>query len=320
MLANKKWRIFHAAAVCLLLNVEQNTAFGADKVVIGTLYPQVREPYREVFRNIIVGIKRQAKGSVKVLELKQADHSAQLQAWQQKHQIQTVIALGRQSLSACADDIVDARFVLGAVLAPLEHGCEFHSAIALAPAPTRLFDWLQQLSPTVKRVTVVYNHELNGWLMEHAATAAEQHGLELNALPAKDLREAAGLYNQVLGSGLGPGDALWLPQDNHTVDQRTILPLLLKASWDRNFILFSSNPAHVKRGVLFGLYPDNQAMGASLTELAMLAANGQSAEHAKLKPLMDVLIAVNVRTADHLGLHFSHKQKSAFNLTFPAPR
>ena len=36
-------------------------------------------------------------------------------------------------------------------------------------------------------------------------------------------------------------------------------------------------------------------------------------------PLRDLLISVNVRTAEHLGLEITSRQKRAFDLVFPSP-
>ena len=132
---------------------------------------------------------------------------------------------------------------------------------------------------------------------------------------ADSLEQAARQYQQIIGSDLGQDDAVWLPQDPHTVDQKTILPLLLRQAWNNQFIVFSSNAADVKRGVLFGLYPDFEAMGASLGRLAR-----DGIKNPAIQPLTDVLIAVNLRTADHLKLNLNGNVRDTFNLTFPASR
>lgn len=108
-----------------------------------------------------------------------------------------------------------------------------------------------------------------------------------------------------------------MPQDPHTVDQNT-LPDLLRKAWDQEFVLFSSNPAHVQRGALFGLYPDNVAMGERLGRMALALAEGKPLKNSSIEPLSDLLIAVNVRTADHLRLNLSKGVIETFNLTFPA--
>ena len=157
------------------------------------------------------------------------------------------------------------------------------------------------------------------WLMERASEAAEARGLILVRIPVQGRREAALKYRDVLDGGAEPMEAVWLLQDPSTLDARTVLPFLLREAWNRNLVVFCSNPAHVKRGVLFALYPDNAGMGRTL---GRMVSRGKGAENLKIPgglPLSDLLIAVNVRTADHLGLEITSRQKRAFDLVFPSP-
>lgn len=292
----------------------------AEQPVIGVIYPQMRDPYRGVFEAIISGMENTIHRRVRRFEVSEdtASGSGPVLEWIQKERIKTVVALGKQGLDAAKSLPAEVKVVIGAVLAPPEP--EFEAGIVLAPAPERLFDWLTLLAPQVKKVTVVYNPDINGWLIAFADTAARKHGLVLNSLPARDLRTAAQLYRDLVNSGLDAEHAIWLPQDAYTVDQQTTLPMLLKASWDQKFIVFSSNPAHVKRGALFGLYPDNVKMGERLGRLAIKVDGGEEVKKFPIEPLMDLLVAVNVRTADHLQLNFGKNLVETFDLTFPATR
>jgi putative ABC transport system substrate-binding protein len=69
--------------------------------------------------------------------------------------------------------------------------------------------------------------------------------------------------------------------------------------------VFSSNVAHVRRGALFSLYPDNLELGRFLGSSAqtLIGSNvGPTAAPRGLQALRQVLTAVNTRTAEHLGL------------------
>lgn len=293
----------------------------AEQPVIGVIYPQMRDPYRSVFEAIIAGMENAVNHRVRRFEIVEdaAPGNGRVLEWIQKERVKTVVALGKQGLEAAKVLPAEINVVIGAVLTPPEP--EFEAGgIVLSPAPERLFDWLTLLAPQVKKVTVVYNPDINGWLMAFAETAARKHGLALNALPARDLRTAAQLYRDLVNAGLGAEHAIWLPQDSYTVDQQTTLPMLLKASWDQKFVVFSSNPAHVKRGALFGLYPDNVKMGERLGRLAIKVDDGEEVKKFPIEPLMDLLVAVNVRTADHLQLNFGKNLVETFDLTFPATR
>jgi len=95
------------------------------------------------------------------------------------------------------------------------------------------------------------------------------------------------------------------------------LPLVLQESWDRSVAVFSSTALHVRRGVLFSLYPDDLELGRNLATSALGFVSGKGQVAHGVMPLKDVLIAVNLRTASHLGLDISYKQQRSFNLVFP---
>jgi putative ABC transport system substrate-binding protein len=90
---------------------------------------------------------------------------------------------------------------------------------------------------------------------------------------------------------------------------------VLKESWDNNLAVFSSSFGHVRRGVLFSLYPNNVELGRHLagSALGMIASGGS--EVSSMLPLREVLIAINLRTAKHLGLTISRPQ--SFDMAFP---
>jgi putative ABC transport system substrate-binding protein len=65
------------------------------------------------------------------------------------------------------------------------------------------------------------------------------------------------------------------------------------------------------------MYPDNAKMGQSLAKLALKTAKAGSKKTNTMLPLRDLLIAFNVRTAEHLGLDVDRKQRDEFDLVFP---
>jgi putative tryptophan/tyrosine transport system substrate-binding protein len=91
---------------------------------------------------------------------------------------------------------------------------------------------------------------------------------------------------------------------------------VLQEAWTRGLAVFSSSVAHVKRGALFSLYPNNVELGRSLAGAALGQLSGNGAQGRGVMPLKDVLMAVNVRTASHLGLGVAQRQLS-FDMVFP---
>ena len=254
-------------AISLVFGVPGGAA--AEPATVAVLYPEIREPYRSVFLNIVKGVEDSIKGTVKQYVLKEGDSLSELKNGLDSEHVQVVIALGTSALAAAQQLPDKLRIVVGAVLMPPTENVRGVTGITLAPDPEILFDRLKLLAPGVQRVTVVYSQQHNEWLIERAREAARTRALELNALPASDIRASAIIYREVLNKLEHASEAIWLPQDDATVDESAILPLILKEAWDRNLIVISSNAAHVKKGALMALYPDNVGLGRSLATLAI---------------------------------------------------
>ena len=288
------------------------TSSWAGDASIAVIYPHIGEPYREIFEKIIEGIENEARTPLTKFPLHPDTDINALKSSLARQNIKVVIALGRQGMKTAALLDRSTRVVVGGVLTVPESEARGQSAISLAPDPALLFSRLKTLMPSVKRVSVAYDPTINGWLMKAAHTAARAQGLELVAHEAKDVRSAVRIYQEFFSAADSRKDALWLPQDSSTVEESAILPLVLQESWNQNIAVFSSNSTHVRRGVLFSLYPDNVALGKTLARLAKNSA--EIGKHGMM-PLRDVQIAVNLRTAKHLELNLSHQQN--FDMTFP---
>jgi putative ABC transport system substrate-binding protein len=291
-----------------------------DQGGIAVVYPDISEPYRSVFTSIIKGIEDKAKTRVASYAIGPGQSADDLAAELQRQNIRVVIALGRNGLKAAANLDRNISVVVGGVLSVPEAETRGMSVFSLAPDPSLLFEHLRTLMPGTRRVFVVYDPRQNAWLIRLAREAARAQGLELVAQEATDLKTAMRLYQENLAVADPKKDAFWLPQDSVTVDESLVLPFLLQEAWNRSLVLFSSSLSHVKRGALFSLYPDNVGLGRNLADSALsrLAAGASSPARA-VAPLREVLVAVNVRTAGHLGLIIRQRQQQAFDMVFPEP-
>lgn len=307
-------RFFLRCLIPLVLLLSVRAVVAAQPVAV--LYPKIREPYRSVFTSIIRGIDNGLKSRARQLELKGTESISEVSKWLSKKRIEVVIALGTTGLQVAQQLPDTMRLVIGAVLVDQSDPSQF-SGITLATDPSVLFERLTSLAPRVKRVTVVYHPARNEWLVEKARIAASQNKLVLRALPATDLSGSASIYRKILPKLNRGSEAVWLLQDRSTLDDQAILPLILSTAWERNLVVISNNPAHVKRGALFSLFPDNVAMGRSLGAMAAKLSKNNAATVSGVLPLRDVLIAVNTRTAEHLGLDLRGRARDEFNLTYP---
>ncbi|HZX31715.1 MAG TPA: ABC transporter substrate binding protein [Rhodocyclaceae bacterium] len=283
---------------------------------IAVIYPDIGEPYRSVFTKIIEGIEDKARVKVASYAVGNNLNPQALSGELKRQDIKVVIALGRNGLKAAGSLDKDIGVVASGVISVPETEGRSAQVLSLAPDPALLFSKLRAISPATRRVFVAYDPLQNGWLVRLARDAARNNGIELLAQEAADLKTAVRLYQEFFANADGRHDALWLPQDSITVEESTVLPLVLQESWNRSVPVFSSSVAHVKRGVLFALYPNNMELGRNLAVSALGVASGGSQPRG-VQPLRDVMAALNVRTAGHLGLRISNSQQQSFDLLFP---
>lgn len=283
----------------------------AGDMKVAVIYPEVQSVYAKVFENIIAGINTTEGVHVLAKPISQETQVGEISSWIDDRQADAVIALGQHGYKIAKQMPTDRPLVVGAALvAPNQL-----NGISLAVDPEQFFKRLGTLTPPVKRVYLVYSEENNGWLIPLAQAAADRHGVELHVREASNTRTAVRDYRDILGEVKDLQDAIWLPLDNIVPDD-TILPMVLEAAWNKKLVVFSNNPSHVKRGALFSLFPNHREMGEALARMALTLMKGAEAPPG-IVPLNDLKVAVNLRTASHLGMLYTPNQRRGFALVFP---
>jgi putative ABC transport system substrate-binding protein len=285
-------------------------------VRVAVIFPEVDQPYARVFEQIIDDIRQQKGFDVDTYSLRDNYDPAAVKQWITQQNAQTLVALGQRGVDAVENLDIDIPIIIGAVLYVSGAQNEQVSGISLTPDPDLLFTRLKQMAPGIKRIHVVYNPDRYQWLIDYAKKAANKHHLEILAKEASDLPSAAPLYRELLDASQHDDDAIWLLQDSSTVGDSSILPLVLKEAWEKKLVVFSSNPGHVRRGALFALYADQNALGKSITQLLLQQTSGKTKVKGLL-PLSEVQIAVNLRTAGHIKVDISYEQRRQFDLVYP---
>ncbi|MFQ5471127.1 MAG: ABC transporter substrate binding protein [Gammaproteobacteria bacterium] len=289
----------------------------AETSAIAVVYPESKG-FGKVYKEIISGIEEKSMHKVLPYELTRTNTAEDTKKLMQTINAKSVIALGGRGIKA-AQYLPESIPIINSAFISLPNIARYSYGISFATDPELIFDKIRSLAPSVMHVHVVYNPEKNEWLIEIAKKAAIAHGLKLHAYKATDIRTAAKHYRSIIESSKKLEDAIWLPIDTTTVSDTAILPMILKASWKNDLIICSSNPVHARKGVLFALYPDNKSLGGRLANMADQSMVDKSALATGVQPLKDLNIAVNIRTAAHLGFDFRQQQKE-FDLVFPARR
>lgn len=307
-------------AILCIVGLYAPFAYAAQSPVIAVIYPELEEPYRGIFSSIIEGIQAQSRVAVKLLPLGEDTNISDFAKSINLESVSAVIALGKTGLAVAEYRRGKIPIIVGALLLKPDKNETGLAGISLAADPELLIAHLKQLAPSVKRLHVVYSPERNNWLVQIARDSIEKFNLKLLTYKSNDIKSSALIYRDILSKSRPGEDAIWLPPDPVAVDSKIIFPLLLRETWNNNVLLISSNPTQVKRGALFALFPDNKLMGISLENMAESYFGVDAADMKNtVLPLKDLQAAINVRTAEHLGLPLSSEERKDYTLIFPAP-
>lgn len=280
---------------------------------IAVIYPEGKETGGIDYDAVIAGIQEQSHASVIRIPIRANWDDAQVAMAIERLGVHRIVALGRSGVSTVSAIKAENRnieVVVGGVIWPSNADISANVVHTLAPDPSILFGILKHVMPQVRRVLVVFDPSRNAWLINNAREAAQNLELELVAYAATDIKKAVQSYQIILSTAEAQHDAIWLPQDATTVDDRLILPLVLKEAWGRNLVVFSSTAAHVRQGVLFSFVPDSRQLGR---RLALSFTNLSSSSRSTIALLKDGQSLVNTRTARLLLI--DPARLSSFDLT-----
>ncbi len=302
-------------AIIALLPLYSTQAGGAPQDIL-VVYPKVREPYNQIFLSIIKGINNATGEKVRSYEVERNEAQDNLHKFVKNKNIKSLIGLGNRGIRAVyqLEKKEALAIVFGASAIKPKREPDFF-ALSLVPAPKELFRTLSRIQPEIDTVHVVFERDKQDSLIELARQSAESEGLRLLAYSAENVVQMAGLYRQVLTEINPKKDALWLAKTGKSIE-KAIMNQILRDAWKKKFVVFSSNLADVKKGVLFSLYPDNEKMGEKLVEL-LTAIKNKELLSPEIFLSEQLNSGLNVRTAAHLGIHFNEGEKNRYSVIYP---
>ena len=290
------------------------SAYAADKVAI--IMPEVSAVYKVIFDEIHLGITENLNADSVSFVIDKQVESSTVNNWINNTGIDSIIALGPTAYRSVTQIGIQMPVVAGAIMTASGHS-QHTLKVALSPEPAEFFDQLTQLDDSIRRVAVVYNPARHQWLVDLAREKAAIFGLHLSAFPAANIKESVNIYDQLLEDEHPRSLAIWLLQDRSIVDSKIVLPFILERSWQRSIMVFSSSLGHVKKGVLFCMYPDNRAHGKQLAQIINNFPKYMSSSHKIPLPTKNSLMAINSRTAAHLGLKLKKSDYNKADVVFP---
>ncbi len=271
------------------------------------VFPDVKAPYDVIFKKITQGIADEFDGDIIQLKLPRKFNA---QAIAKTIKTNKVIALGKRGMLIAKQIYKNIPVVVGAL--PIKpNGI---SGVSLMADPDILFDSLHELAPKVTTVTVIYT-SLSAWIINVAKKKARAKGLKLNSIKVDNLQTAVKSYDKIFAGKNLEATAIWLPLDPISANDKIIVPIILEKAWANKMVVFSSKPTHTKRGALFSAIPNNELLGRQLAR--MVNTFNYKKRPSTVNPLDSVKLAVNLRTATHLGYNYDSSERSRFALTFP---
>jgi putative ABC transport system substrate-binding protein len=287
---------------------------------VAVIYPQLREPYNKIFDRILDGIIDELDGRVVPYKIAPdfSSNISVLDGWIEENNIEAVIGLGRQGYEVTRNLPAPGARVVGAlVTTPAEIESDV-SVISMTPAPEIVLRNLKRLAPNVKTVSFAYSDKHSGCYVRLIEQAALRMNFRINAIPVENVKQAASFYKEYFANA-SRSNALWLLQDPVVIDHGPLLSSIMQKAWENDLVVFSNNPAHVARGVLFSHYPANKKLGQQLAILANEKISNPE-KSGGILPIRHLMLAVNIRTAQHLGFSYTPRLRREFDLIFPASR
>jgi putative tryptophan/tyrosine transport system substrate-binding protein len=164
--------------------------------------------------------------------------------------------------------------------------------------PKLQFEALKAVVPYVKTVGVLYNHRETGKVVEPAARAAAELGLDLIAAPV----DAAENLQQALESMQKRIDALWSVADSTVFASDRSIELLLRQTLRYKIPFMGLSPAFVKAGALLALSVDYPDIGMQCGEQAALVLSGRAPTSLPVTIPRRVTLYLNVNVARAIGV------------------
>lgn len=261
------------------------------------VYPDVSEPFREAFKQIVAGIEKTLSQPIRTNVLPKEATDRDFQEMLDGAEGDTVVLLGQRAFRFYERQTARRGpvFVSGIDALP---GQTAYPGVSLATDPDLTLTALRALLPALQNVVVYYNARDKPWI-ERIKALASQAGLAVEAVPVRDAFEMARSLGETFKRLEPKTAALWFGRDTIAFDTELLYPYVLEQSWDRGIAVVSDTIAHVRRGFLFAYYPNYAGIGAEVGQIILRASEG---ERSGLQWSRAAELTLNARTAKHLGV------------------
>ena len=210
-----------------------------------------------------------------------------------------VFAVGLKAALLAKVELPDSPVVFCLVLNPEAHGLPADNMVGIATrlSPEAQLTAIRNLAPAARRIGLLYGDPRSDSFIAEAQTQVARMGLELAVAKMAGAYEmperARGLIASI--------DLLWLIQDPTVISEES-LAFLLQTSMDAAIPVFGFSSATAQQGALGALFVDPRRIGEQAGRLARDLLRGQRHRFRLLASPDRPQLAVNLNTAEYLGL------------------
>ena len=214
-----------------------------------------------------------------------------------------VIVVGSLATAVALKELPSTPIIFSMVLYPRQSGFVSDgqrrvTGVSLDVPLDVQFAYLRRLLPTAHRIGVLYNPSETGAIVSEASAVATAYGFTLVPESVSEPAQAKAALAQLLEES----DAIWSVADSHVFTPQTTAALILEAI-RRRVPLFGLSTAQVRSGATAALYCDYADVGKQTAESALRVLRGEPPDTIAVSPPRKAALALNLRTAEHLGLH-----------------
>lgn len=295
------------------------TAFAQLREFIAVIKTRDAEPYETALKSLRRTLKERGVETVLEEHLLPEDSQPPLSRFEpgyfsgrderlaeiRKRSPQLIVTLGSAATERVAKAIKDTPVLFCMALNPLASGFirSMNSSgnnlagSSLDIPPQVQFEAMRSIVPQAKKIGVIYNPQETESVVQQARKAARDMGLELVAAPVASADKVPDALRALDKSV----DILWSVADGTTFSSASMEFLFLHTL--RSKLPFMGlSPAFVKAGALLALAVDYQEVGAQCGALAARILAGESPSSLPVTTPQKVILYVNLKTAETLGL------------------
>ncbi|MEE4379627.1 MAG: ABC transporter substrate binding protein [Candidatus Competibacteraceae bacterium] len=299
--------------LALVLLVVMPWLYAAERTAL-VMYPVAPPPYDAAFAQMIEGLTHSLDNPPHTLALPERYDLDEIRQWLSSHRKPdtTVVVLGQRALGVAEQLNSGLPLMVGGVT-QLPNQKIQAPGVSLTIDTTLFLKMLKRLLPATRTVVVVYNAQQPG-LIPLLEEKAKQQSLNIELVAVSDAADAVRKLTRTFAAADPKSTALWFTRNTLSLNNELLFPFVLEETWKRRLPAFSETVAHTRRGLLFALYPDYVGIGEELGNLIKDAPETPTG----ITFTRAAQLALNTRTARHLGLILDAEILSQAAVLFPA--